>query len=312
VAWEIHRWPEICLVEQRQYRANWDGAATYAAAIAPVAGTYPDNSANEVFDVPTAQYFQSLQAGNINNKPTIGGVENSAWWAACKTQYAANDWLPGTDYNLADQVRDTATNLFYQCIAPHTSGAAFDGANWGLLTPFNKVIVYEQTGLTPIGEYFATFDKDPRVTTQLRRFPFWLSDAGAQFAVTAPAQLWIYYRTRRPTLLGDAWDSRALYAAGDQVYFAAVSGGSGNFYRALSAVTNGQSPATTPTRWQAVQIPYFLRGYLVEGGYADWLTSDGQADKAAAMEAGAGSYLELEADKVQRQQQQVARFLMSA
>jgi hypothetical protein len=31
-AWEIHRWPELCRVEQRQYRPNWSASVTYTTA----------------------------------------------------------------------------------------------------------------------------------------------------------------------------------------------------------------------------------------------------------------------------------------
>jgi hypothetical protein len=268
----------------------------------------------EVFDIATQTYYQSLQAANTGNSPSVGGVENSAWWAACKTQYAAPDWLPNTPYNCvngaADQVRNPADNQFYQCIASHTSGATWDATKWGLLRPFNKYIAYEQTGLTAIGEIFRAWDKDPRVTTQRRTFPFWLSEDGVQFSVLAPAVVWIFFRIRRPVLTGDAWDSTAAYASGAQVYYAAVSGGTGNFYTANQATAAGESPASAADKWDKVEIPYFLQGYLKEGGYADWLTADGQGDKAQQLEPLASSYLELEADKVQRQEQQVARFSM--
>jgi hypothetical protein len=47
---------------------------------------------------------------------------------------------------------------------------------------------------------------------------------------------------------------------------------------------------------------------LIQAGYVDWLRSDGQLAKAVAEEAAALAILELEADKLQRQQKQVRRF----
>jgi len=307
MAWEIHKWPDLCPIEQRQYRPNYSGTATYGVNTDPTA----DNSANEVYDVPTCSYYQSLQTANTGNSPSVGGVENSAWWAVCKNQYEANDWVSGAQFNVGDQVRNPADNRQYQCITAHTSGGTFDGTKFGLLTPFNRYVAFEQPGLTAIGELFRAFDKDPRVTTQLRKFPFMVSQDGFQFSGPATNLVWLYYRTRRPVLTGDAWDSTVAYAIGAQVYFAAVSGGSGNFYTAATATNAGDSPVSAAAKWSVIQIPYIFRGYLIEGGYADWLTSDGQSDKAQALEPMATSYLEMEADKVQRQEQQVSRMFVS-
>src|SRR5581483_499037 len=80
-SWEIHRWPELCLVEQRTFRLLLAAGTTYGVATT----TTTDNSANEVYDVATGKYFQSLQAANLNQAPTIAGEENSAWWAECHT-----------------------------------------------------------------------------------------------------------------------------------------------------------------------------------------------------------------------------------
>jgi hypothetical protein len=56
-----------------------------------------------------------------------------------------------------------------------------------------------------------------------------------------------------------------------------------------------------------VELPYTFRQYLIHGGYADWLTGDGQMDKAGAMAGVAAQLLEQEADRLQRQQGQVNR-----
>lgn len=298
VAWEIHRWPDLCPIEQRYYRQLWNSGTTYAAG-------------DERFDLATGKYFQSLQAANLNNAPSIAGVENSVWWAECKNGYSGSDWATGTVYTVtngsATQVRDPLTGLYYQIFTAHTAGATIDLTKMGLLTAFNKYIAYTQTGSTAIGEYFTATDRDPRITTQKVTFPFWLSQSGAQFTQPAPNTLWLYFRILRPTLLGSVFDATLSYAIGAQVYFAATSGGSGNFYTASASTTPGQSPLTSPSNWVIVPLPYFLRGYLIEAGYSDWLVADGQDDKAMAHEGFAQTFLELEADKLQRQQQQVRR-----
>jgi hypothetical protein len=296
VAWEIHHWPDLCPIEKRYYRQLYDDATTYAAT-------------DERYDLATGKYYQSLHAANVGNDPTVAGVENSAHWAECKNGYSAGDWLTGTVYAIGDQVKDSLTGLYYQSRTAHTAGATLAGdlaANWGLLTPFNKFVAYEQTGETAIAEYFQATNHDPRITSQLLYYPFWLSQDGAQFAVNAPNALWLYYRIRRDTLTGAAWDSGTTYAADDQVYFAETTGGAGNFFSNINAAA-GESPADEPTKWSLIELPYFLRGYLIQAGYADWLISDGQSDKAAAHEQFAQQFLEMEVDKLQRQQQQVRR-----
>jgi hypothetical protein len=82
---------------------------------------------------------------------------------------------------------------------------------------------------------------------------------------------------------------------------------SGNFYTCVAVTAAGESPESAPAKWAVVELPYTFRQYLIQGGYADWLTADGQTDKAGAMEGVAQQLLEMEADKLQRQQGQVGR-----
>jgi hypothetical protein len=294
VAWEIHRWPDLCPVEKRYYRQLYDSSATYTAT-------------DERFDLASGKYFQSLHAANTGNDPTTAGVENSAHWAESKNGYAATDWITGTAYAVGAQVRNPLTDLSYQVHTAPTAGATIDLTKMGLLTPFNKYIAYTQTGQTAIGEYVQATHKDPRITTQLIAYPFALSPDGAQFGPNAPNVLWLYYRIRRPELRGDVFDPTAVYTSGRQVYFVNATTKIGNFFTANTTTAAGDSPASEPTKWAVVELPYFLRGYLIEGGYADWLVGDGRTDEAGAHESFAQQFLELEADKLQRQQQQVRR-----
>ena len=112
-------------------------------------------------------------------------------------------------------------------------------------------------------------------------------------------------------LTGDVLSLTQVYTAGQQVYYDS-NAGPGNFYTATTTTNAGDTPDTQPSKWSMVQIPYIFRQYLIEGGFADWLASDGQLDKANAREGMCMAALELEADKLQRQQQQVWRFDSSA
>jgi hypothetical protein len=387
VAWECHRWPELCRFEQRSFRAPWDAGHAYAAG-------------DEVLDIHTLSYLQALQA-STGQPPTIANVVNGSYWAVCQAQYQAEDYVAGTNYPAGAVVRNPADNQFYQVIGAtialsYTNGVIFthqlmtptgiqngamsyalindagavanifwggaywvlqvldpvthipavaatcniggpvpadvpvagwtDGGtlgavasvtappsvNWGRLTPFNRYVGYEQfladgTPLTPIGEFLWAGDRDPRMTTKLSSLPYTLSADGAQFMTLRHtlAYVWLLVRVRRPLLAGDAWVAPAVYASGQPMYFTSALG-VGNFY--TCAVVNGTTTGgPAPADWAVVEIPYIFRQYLIQGGYADWLTADGQTDKAAAMEGVAQQLLEMEADKLQRQQGQVNR-----
>ena len=110
LGWEYYWWPELMAVERRTFRARWRAETTYAATAW--------DARVEVFDPATREYYQSLQAGNTGNPPTIDGVENSAWWAKCEGEYGADNFDAGKDYTAGDQARDPETGWVYQCIAP--------------------------------------------------------------------------------------------------------------------------------------------------------------------------------------------------
>lgn len=182
---------------------------------------------------------------------------------------------------------------------------------WGVLTPFNRYVGWTQAWAPDnqtVGEFLAAWDFDPRITTKTQRLQYLLSADGAQFTTLkhVPAYVWLLLRTVRPQLFGDPYDTGATYAAGQQMYFADALG-NGNFYNCVSAATANQNPTSNPALWAIVNLPYVFRQYLIEGGYADWLRGDGQTDKATAEETVAEQMLEFEADKLQRQQQQVSR-----
>jgi len=387
IAWEIHRWPELCPLEQRTFRAPYDETGQTA---------YPAGA--EVLDPETQQYFQALQAttvtavqiagagapdandvyqwngtayvsylgytiaqsngtwvlqdnnGNqlysngdltgawgtvitgtapapatasmVSQPPTLDGNENSQYWAQCRTSYTADPVDFTATYVIGTQVQNMEDLNFYQRIV--NTGAPDEQwipANWGLLTVFERNVSFNQPwAANSIGEIMGAWDADPRVTTKLVKMPFVLDQDGAQFvqlrntfnygwmpASTNFSYVWILYRLQRPFLLGDAWNAALSYLAGAQVYYVSAAG-PGNFYTVTTATTPGQNPDTTPASFAMVQIPYIFRQYLIEGGLADYLMANGDQQGSAAREAMAQQALELEADKLQRQQQQVRRF----
>lgn len=380
VAWESHRWPEICTYERRSFRAPWSATTTYAAT-------------DEVLDIPTLNYLQALQP-STNQPPTINGVVNGVYWAVSKLQYQADDYISTGTYAIGSQVRNPVDGLLYQLFQTQmtVSGAGSDEANglytivgqvsgrtcwsnglhnlywdgsgnwvigdvagsahswytapgdvptpdlatgwvsvdqgvdpppmvvatvpappeptcWGLLTPFNRYVGWDQSWETnAIGEFLSAWDFDPRITTKLAKLPYLISADGAQFTTLkhVPAYVWLLIRLIRPELTGDTYDITTSYAVRNQMYYTDPSG-HGNFFNCLAPSTPNQNPTSNPANWSEVELPYTFRQYLIQGGYADWLRGDGQTDKATAEETIAEQMLEFEADKLQRQQQQVNR-----
>jgi len=312
-AWEIEAWPEICLIEKRYFRPMWSANPIY-----PVT--------TERFDILSGQYFQSLQE-DFDQPPTVGGVVNGPYWAACQPSYSGPLFKAGTIYRVGDIVQNPSDGEYYQCILNHTGGTPpFGSTTFGKLTPFVRRIDEEQVedgsdlgngvAHTVIGEYLRAWDKDPRVTTKVCPLPYTLDDTGAIFVKPQKAVtfVWLKFRTRRPQLVGDAWRSDVGYpfvaGVGTQVYYMNQDQSVANFYVNNMTMPANSSPEDDPPHWDVVEIPYIFGAYLKEAGYADWLVSDGQAQKAQVHEQMALNFLDLEADKLWRQQKQAPRLIM--
>lgn len=299
IAWEIHGWPELCVTEERALRPRWDtsGGTLYAAGA-------------EVFDGATKTYLQSLVEEN-DQPPSTGGNANLAYWAPCQNRYEATVWASGTVYAVGDIVSSPDDFAAYQCIAAHTAGSTMDYDQFGKLAVFNRCLPWEPADAEAVGEFLRIFDRDPRATTKTAGIGFTLSVDGAQlveYSRGLPPTLWVQYRKRRPELMGDMFDAERAYAPKEQVYFVSTLGTKpGNFWTCVQTTAAGETPDTAARKWRKVELPYTFRGYLIQGGYADWLTSDGQPDKARLAEGQALEMLELEADKLQRQQGNVNR-----
>lgn len=299
IAWEMESWPELMRLEERWFRAFYDAAVTYAAPSL--------TAAVEVFYPLAGKYYQSLHAANLGNTPATGAdlLENSAHWAVCATTYGASYWATLTAYALGDKVRNPANGREYQCITAHTSAGSFDGTKFGLLTPFEQYVGYTQSGQAEISEVVWAGNKNRRIFTTAREYPFLLTDKGVQFR-DAIASAWIEYSVRCPELTGDVWSNTATYAAGDQVYFSSATV-KGNFYVCVTATSAAESPASAPAKWAIIEIPYIFKDFLVNHAFALWLIADGQLEKSEALKTTAQNALSREANKLWRRQGQVGR-----
>ena len=68
-AWEHDYWPELVKIEERWYRDPYDAGTTYAKG-------------DQIYDAATAKYYESIQAGNLNNL-----LANATWWTATLTVF---------------------------------------------------------------------------------------------------------------------------------------------------------------------------------------------------------------------------------
>lgn len=116
-----------------------------------------------------------------------------------------------------------------------------------------------------------------------------------------PNPVFIYYRRRVPQYKGDDYSASATYSVDEQVYFT-NSDDAGNYYKCLVATTTGQSPETTPTSWELLEIPDFLFDYVTYRAYSEWLRVEGQQAKAQINLQNAEEYMNSELDRMERQQ----------
>ena len=175
------------------------------------------------------------------------------------------------------------------------------------------------------GEILACYDSNPLVTSRAAQIGFRLYDNGTTQVLnflSDPGTVWAEYRTKRPELSGDLFDSSLAYSVGAQMYFDSGSNTGtyvpvagkphyGNFYNCLEATTAGQTPSTHPAKWQIVTIPYLFSSYAARGSYSDWLRSELQIEAAQVAEAEAERVLADTVDIVLRQQQQTGRINMN-
>lgn len=300
-AWECDYWPELTRTQERRYRADYYGGTTYSA---PTATT-----STEVFYPATLAYYQVLRASTGNVPATFSSgayTTNTAYWYAAQSSYSGNDWANGTAYTVGTVVRYQNDNRFYACHTAHTA-AGFDTTKFGILTPFDKYIAYEQSGQTALGEVRDVYSRDPKVNRNFAAANWTLSSNGLQVP-DGPAIVWVEFRLRFAPLVGSDWASGTSYAVNDQVLYNS-SGSIKNFYTCIQA-TSSVAPSNT-AYWTIVEIPYLFQPYLVMGAYADYLRMDGQNDKAGVQDRLADEYLAGELQKLHGLQPQYQRLSMS-
>lgn len=300
--WEKWLWADLRLVEERKFRLEWYGGQNY-------------NVTDEVFYTPTRKYYQSVKAANANNPPATGTplAVNPAWWAEAVPSYSAADYDSTKAYAAGNQVFWPTTGRYYQC---HTAAVAgvnpSDVAFWGVLTPFDQYIGWDQTGAiatltpTPVGDVFNVYDRNPDIFAAAQPLT-WHESANGIEVFTSQPTVWLVHRKRPPFLKGNTFDPTKPYSPGEQVYFSATSA-AGNvladFYDSKATDLSGANPPAAPGFWAKVEIPFHFGEWLIHAAAADMLSKDAKDDWSGDEMTLANESLLAELDKQERQKNQ--------
>lgn len=174
--------------------------------------------------------------------------------------------------------------------------AISDLSAWGLLTPFNRYIAYEQPGMTKIWEAPnpCAFKRDPRVFPH-NPWPVCTSrnDLGITFPPEAPNSVWLMFWPPPPCFTSTVYSATENIAVGTVRYYPAT----GECYRALQAQTPATQPPTNAAFWQKIDFPFVLSAYVTRAAQSDALRDQKQNDRATAELDMALEDLQDEADK---------------
>ena len=234
--------------------------------------------------------------------------------------------LSGLDrHNIGDE-----TFAQFRDFANQRLRMAWESQDWPDIIRVSQLTVDATTGTvtaaipTDAGEVLNCYDQDPLLTTKAQPLSYRIYNDGSVVKLvfgSDPSTVWGEYRVKKPELFGDIWSSALAYSVGAQAYFDSGSNTGtsmpvpgkphyGDFYECLEASTAGQSPSTHPAKWVKREIPYIFGTYLSRGMFADWLRSELQIEASQIAEQEAQGMLDLEIDKIFRQQKQNVRINM--
>jgi hypothetical protein len=172
------------------------------------------------------------------------------------------------------------------------------------------------------GEVLNVYTKNPNSTTRAVSIGFSIVHTNSEERLVVgtpyPDGVWLEYRIEPVVINGDKWNASTAYSVNSQVYFDSGSNSAsyhtiagkpqnGNFYNCVASNTN-MVPSENAAKWSIVNIPYIFSNYIPRGVFSDYLRSEGQFDSARLAEGEAQAFLDLEIDKVVRQQGQIQKY----
>lgn len=207
---------------------------------------------------------------------------------------------------------------------------AWESQDWPDIMRVAQLTVTATTGTVTAaipadaGEMLNCYDQDPLLTTKAQPLSYRIYNDGSVVKLvfgSDPSTVWGEYRVKKPELVGDIWSSALAYSIGAQAYFDSGSNTGtampipgkphyGDFYECLEATTAGQSPFTHPAKWLKKEVPYIFGTFVSRGMFSDWLRSELQIEASQIAEQEAQGMLDLEIDKIFRQQKQSVRINM--
>ena len=216
------------------------------------------------------------------------------------------------------QIRDLASNRLK---------IAWEHDRWPDLTRYVERTVQTSNDVHYVtkpddaGEVFNVWDRNPNVTTRAMNIDFRIVHTDTEerlvFKTSAITSVWVEYRIEPISLTGTLWNTSTTYYVGSQTAFDSGSN-SGTltqmegrpfnlkFYKCITQNTN-TNPSTNTTNWVEVKIPYIFGQYVSRAVFADYLRSESQFESATQAEQEARYFLDLEIDKIARQQGQINR-----
>lgn len=284
-AWADYWWPELCLVEQREFRQTWETGVTYAA------GT-------EVYHVESDTYYQALRSAFDQAPATLSGdvwTTNADYWHECQASYDSEDWETGLVIAKGDLIRNPANDTVYACHTAHTAGGSFDATKFGAVQAFIRSLSLTQTGENAMDSIKAIHEQDPRLEPGQQPIPFTLYDDPVVH--TDLNRVWVHFRKRVPTWIGTVWVAQS-YSAGAVVFYGA------DWYEAIASATSANLPTDT-TKWRKLDFPYVFRTAIPMAAYGDWLVAEGQLEKSRPIAAAAAKMLEREHERIALAQAQL-------
>lgn len=316
LGWEFYWWPELTVIERRTFRPAWLATTEYPAPTAtqPSEVFFPTPGDGQ-FPTDVGSYYQALQDNTNEPCATLTGsdwVTNDEFWALSCSSYSADLWQDATAYNVGDQVQNPADGRYYQCFSAHTSSGSIDLTQFGILTPFVRSIDYEQVdgngnALTPLGEVRFIWTRDPEYDRYAQKSMFRLRSDFVQVLFTASV-VWVEFRLRPSVYTNTVFDPTVSYTSGQQIYDPAT----GENWTANTTTNPGDSPTLAPTKWDKVPFPYIFAEYVAQSAYAQLVNREemagaqgGQPESFSVMNTAGAPLLQMELDKIERQQGQV-------
>ena len=294
---ECYPWPEMEVIEQRQFYPSWSASTTYHPGqvvlgadmnyyISIGTGTGKDPTTWNTNTITTPVVINGVTyyyaSGNVS---TTSGLGNGYWIPA--SQFTCTSFNIDTVYLPSSFVYASDGNYYY-CTSPvsglapqddsthsYWSQVASSNVNFntgGILFAIPIAQVLNGVSLTPIGEVINVFAADPRTSHYAKPITWWLTADGIvalQNQVSSPsvpAFVWIQFTSQPPTY------------------------------------TSSQYNDGTST------VPYVIAEATKHHVLAMMHREDGQFDKANVMDQLGRQFLDIEWDKLEMKQSQSGRF----